>query len=340
MRLKTGKSLFWPCYLMERNMENLELRIENLEKKCRTLTHCLVALMCFTAYAGFSGALTMNRLAKAQTAGGTAGAPAAAPADGAQEASGVQLKIPTVVEAQVFVLKDSEGRIRGVWNADDQTTSFAMMHKEKYPIAAISVDRKNASFSLTDVYKGKINLSLVNSVRSISLTDDTNDNNIYMGLSGNGEASFDMVSTGDSSIVIDGSKSRIDMTGDKTTIAMSETVGSTIAVQAQPSSSVVSFLDLQGKETLKLSTIDGKTKLDMISPTTKEEKSITTTPEEITAVTLTEVKTASPANEGTKAAAPASASGKNDEKADDAAKKETPKNSIVNMKTYSPFGEK
>lgn len=316
-------------------MENLELRIEKLEKKYRTLTHCLAALMCFVAYAGFSGALTMNRLAKAQTAGG---APAAAPADGAQEGDGVQLKIPTVVEAQVFVLKDSEGRIRGVWNADDQTTSFAMMHKEKYPIAAISVDRKNASFSLTDVYKGKINLSLVNSVRSVSVTDDTNDNNIYLGLSGNGEASFDMVSTGDSSIVIDGSKSRIDMTGDKTTIAMSETVGSTIAVQAQPSSSVVSFIDLQGKETLKLSTVDGKTKLDMISPTTKEEKSITTTPEEVAAVTLTEVKTVSA--EGGEAKTPAPAPQKDGGKADESAEKETPKNSIVNMKAYSPFGEK
>ncbi len=326
---------------MERNMENLELRIEKLEKRYRTLTHCLAVLMCFIAYAGFSGALTMNRLAKAQTAGGAPGTPAAAPADGAEEgAGGVQLKIPTVVEAQVFVLKDSEGRIRGVWNADDQTTSFAMMHKEKYPIAAISVDRKNASFSLTDVYKGKINLGLVNSVRSISLTDDTNDNNIYLGLSGNGEASFDMVSTGDSSIVIDGSKSRIDMTGDKTTIAMSETVGSTIAVQAQPSSSVVSFIDLQGKETMKLSTIDGKTKLDMISPTTKEEKSITTAPEEVAAVTLTEVKTASAADEETKEKTEADADKKDDKKADEGAKKETSKNSIVNMKTYSPFGEK
>lgn len=305
-------------------MNTLELRIKSLEKKCRTLTYSVAALMCFAAYASLSGVTTMNRIAKAQEEPVTPG----------EQIDKSALKLPTVVEAEVFILKDSAGNIRGVWNADENSASFAMMHKDKFPIAAISIDQRNASFSLTDVYKGKINLSLVNSVRSFSITDDTRDNNIYMGLTGNGEASFDMVSTGDSSIAVDGSKSRIDLTGDKTTIAMSETVGSTIALQAQPSSSIISVMDHQGKPTINLSTVDGKSQIGLNSPATKEEKIITTAPEEVVPVALAEEKEVE-IEEGE--ASPE----KTDAKQQPAEKKEeTPKNSIVNMRTYSPFADK
>lgn len=327
---------------MELKMENLETRVQHLEKRCRILTRSVAALVCFAAYASFSGGLTINRSATAQS-------PEAEQLNAALQSyssgkEGEEQKIPTVVEAQVFVLKDSTGQIRGVWNADNQTTSFAMMHKGKFPVAAISVDDKNASLSLTDVYQGKINMSLVNSVRSISVTDDTKNNNIYLGLTGNGAASIDLVSSGDSEFSIDGAKSTIDLTGDKTTLAMTETVGGTVALQAQPAAAVLSYIDHQGKSTMKLSTIDGKTAFQMESPATRERKDITTAPDEPAA-------TAAPvAEEAAPVAVPAEEKAdavKAEEKKNDAEKKEENKEekkdeakNVVDMKSYSPFGEK
>ena len=307
---------------MELKMENLETRVQHLEKKCRFLTRSVAALVCFAAYASFSGGLTINRPATAQ----------ASPEDQLKAAVQAfskegEAKIPAVVEAQVFVLKDDEGQIRGVWSADNQTTSFAMMHKGKFPVAAMSVDEKNASLSLTDVYQGKINMSLVNSVRSISVTDDTRNNNIYLGLTGNGTASVDVVSSGTAELSIDGTKSTIDMTGDKTTLAMTETVGGTVALQAQPAAAVLSYIDHQGKSTMKLSTIDGRTALQMESPATRDRKDITTKADEPVAIDV-------PAGVPVEPVAAAKEEPKPEEVKKDDAK------DVVGMKSYSPFGDK
>ncbi len=318
-------------------MENLESRVQHLEKKCRILTRSVAALACFAAYAAFSGGLTMNKNATAQSAQSAQEAQLSAALKAYSSGKeGEPQKIPTVVEAQVFVLKDSSGQIRGVWNADEQTTSFAMMHKGKFPVAVMSVDDKNASLSLTDVYQGKINMSLVNSVRSISVTDDTRRNNIYLGLTGNGSAAIDMVSSGDSEFSIDGAKSTIDLTGDKTTLAMTETVGGTVALQAQPAAAVLSYIDYQGKSTMKLSTVDGKTALQMESPATRDKKDITTAPDEPVATPA-----ATPAAEPVAEGEDKKTEDKKDEKKEE--KKEEKKDdakSVVDMKSYSPFGEK
>lgn len=310
-------------------MENLESRVQHLEKKCRILTRSVAALACFAAYAAFSGGLTMNKNATAQSAQEAQLSAALKAYSSGKE--GEPQKIPTVVEAQVFVLKDSSGQIRGVWNADEQTTSFAMMHKGKFPVAVMSVDDKNASLSLTDVYQGKINMSLVNSVRSISVTDDTRRNNIYLGLTGNGSAAIDMVSSGDSEFSIDGAKSTIDLTGDKTTLAMTETVGGTVALQAQPAAAVLSYIDYQGKSTMKLSTVDGKTALQMESPATRDKKDITTAPDEPVA-TPAATPAAEPVAEGEDK--------KTEDKKDEKKEEKDDAKSVVDMKSYSPFGEK
>lgn len=245
-------------------MQDLELRVQTLEQKCRTLKRYVVGLTCCAVLAALSGAASLNRSANAA---------------GEEEIDPKDIGIPAVVEAQVFMLKDSSGNIRGIWNADDTTTSFAMMHKGKFPIIAMAVDNKNASMSLTDVYKGKINIGLNNSIRSMSVTDDTGKNNIYMGLTGTGEASIDMVSTGDLSFIIDGKTSSIDMTGDRAVLAMTETVGSTAALQAQPGSSMLTFMDHANTKTLDITTIDGRTSLYMNSPATKEKKTLSTAAE-------------------------------------------------------------
>ena len=286
-------------------MENLELRIQKLEKKYRALKYSVVFLMCFVAYAGLNGTTGVNLSAFAQQN---------PDADARAEAG-----IPTVVEAEVFLLKDNRGNIRGVWTADDTTTSFAMMHQEKYPIIAMAVDRKNASLSLTDVYGGKISVGLNDSIRSVAITDDTKKNNIYLGLTGSGAASFDMVSTGTSAVVIDGESSTFDMSGDSSVLALTETVGSAVALKAQPSSSMLTFLDYQNKPTSTLSTVDGKTQLYMSSPAVKEEKTIGTTANDQFVF-----------------------SGKKNLK-DDAEEEVSAENKegnkVVNMKTYSPFGK-
>lgn len=299
-------------------MENLELRIQKLEQKYRVLKYSVVFLMCFAAYAGLSGKTTVGSSALAQQG----------PGQSIKEAAG----IPTVVEAEVFLLKDSEGAIRGVWTADSDATSFAMMHKQKYPIIAMAVDRKNASMSLTDVYSGKISIGLNDSIRSVAIMDDTKRNNIYLGLTGTGAAAFDMVSTGNSAVTIDGATASLDMSGDTSILAMTETVGGTVALKAQPASSMLTFLDYQNEQTATLSTIDGKTQLYMHSPATKEEKTVSTMPEDVLSFS--------------DSSAEENAADKKDEKATEAdktAEKEAEKkddNQVVNMKAYSPFAKK
>lgn len=289
-------------------MQDLELRVQTLEKKCRALKQYVVGLTCCAVLAAMSGAVSLNRSAKA---------------DAGDEINPKDIGIPAVVEAQVFMLKDAAGNIRGIWNADDATTSFAMMHKGKFPIIAMAVDNKNASMSLTDVYKGKINIGLSNSIRSMSVTDDTGKNNIYLGLTGTGEASIDMVSTGDSSVVIDGKTSSIDMTGDRAVLAMTETVGSTAALQAQPGSSALTFMDHANTKTLDITTIDGKTTVYMNSPATKENKTLTT------AVEVLNVSPAAQKNEeqnGEVAAQPTE-------------NKPNEQSAAADLKNYSPFGK-
>ena len=293
---------------MEPIMQDLELRVQTLEKKCRALKQYVVGLTCCAVLAAMSGAVSLNRSAKA---------------DAGDEINPKDIGIPAVVEAQVFMLKDAAGNIRGIWNADDATTSFAMMHKGKFPIIAMAVDNKNASMSLTDVYKGKINIGLSNSIRSMSVTDDTGKNNIYLGLTGTGEASIDMVSTGDSSVVIDGKTSSIDMTGDRAVLAMTETVGSTAALQAQPGSSALTFMDHANTKTLDITTIDGKTTVYMNSPATKENKTLTT------AVEVLNVSPAAQKNEeqnGEVAAQPTE-------------NKPNEQSAAADLKNYSPFGK-
>jgi len=296
-------------------MENLELRLQKLEKKYRTLKYSVLFLMCFAVYVGINGTARISVSAFAQQEPNSAAAE--------KEAAGV----PLVVEAEVFLLKDSSGKIRGVWSADDNTTSFAMMHKDKYPIIAMAVDRKNASMSLTDVYSGKISIGLNNSIRSIAIADDTKKNNIYLGLTGTGEAAFDMISTGNSAFVIDGSTASIDMSGDTSILALTETVGGTVALKAQPSSSVLTFLDYQNKQTAGLSTVDGKTQLYLNSPATKEEKTIGTMPESMLSFSKTE--------EAAEEEQEADDTGKAKEKSE----KKKEENKIVNMKNYSPFSK-
>ncbi|MBO4520497.1 MAG: hypothetical protein J5787_04760 [Alphaproteobacteria bacterium] len=298
-------------------MENLELRIQKLEKKYNTLKYSVLFLMCFAAYAGMSGTTKLSVSAHAQQRSEASKEKAAA-------------GVPLVVEAEVFLLKDAAGKIRGVWSADDTTTSFAMMHKDKYPIIAMAVDRKNASMSLTDVYSGKISIGLNDSIRSVAIMDDTKKNNIYLGLTGAGEAAFDMISTGNSAFVIDGSTASIDMSGDTSILALTETVGGTVALKAQPSSSALTFLDHQNKQTASFSTIDGKTQIYMNSPSTKEEKTIGTMPDNL----LSFVDMQSEEDEEKKETDNKAA------KADkEKVKSEKEENKIVNMKTYSPFSK-
>lgn len=302
-------------------MENLELRIQKLEKKYRTLKYLVTGLTCFALYTGVTG-LSVKTSAFAQQ-------------EAAQknEMSRRDAGIPVVVEAEVFLLRDSVGNIRGVWTADDETTSFAMMHKDKYPIIAMAVDRKNATFSLTDVYAGKISLGLTDSIRSIAIMDDTKKNNIYLGLTGSGEAAFDMISTGNSAMVIDGSTSSLDMSGDTAILALTETVGSAVALKAQPSSSALTFLDYQNKSTVDLTTIDGKSQLKLKSPATKDEKTIVTTAEEV--LNFNQAME-SMTNEDEKSQDGTSEEVKQAEKKEENSKDEK---KAVNIKAYSPFSK-
>ena len=319
---------------MQRNSameENLEQRIQRLEKKCRVLTQSGFILLFFVAYAVLSGSFAVYRDAmaqlnnngessnrrirrnkqntRAQQDQNDAGTKTAGTTSyDEQDQQFLSNNINTsVVEGQIFILKDAQGNIRGVWSADDETTSFSMTYKKNHPIIGMAVDQANATMSLTDSRQGKISLSLADSIRSLSITDDTEKNNIYMGLTGAGDASFDMVSTKSSSVVVDGAVSRIDLTGDKAIVALAETVGSSVALQSAPSMAGLTFVDFRNNQTMQLSTVDGVTEMSMVSLAKDEIKKITTQPD------LPPAPEAKPEEEEDKAAEAKEEEGKNTE---------------------------
>lgn len=293
-------------------MENLEQRIQLLEKRCRLLTRAGFVLLLFVAYASFSGAAVSYRAAKAQMddivmAGDEnavrLGQPAAprmrararraarnrnAAADmqtqdgspdmqqAALDGMPVPKKDPKVVEGEIFILKDSQGNIRGVWTADDETTSFAMTYKEDVPIIGMSVDQSSAVMTLKDSRGGKIALSLANSIRSVSVWDDTEKNYIYMGLTGSGDAALDVVSELSSSMLLSGKVTALDFLGDKTALRLADTVGGMVTLQAGSNLAALDFRDYNGINTMQLSSIAGETLLRMNSTAKKEIKTIST----------------------------------------------------------------
>ncbi|CCZ22528.1 unknown [Acetobacter sp. CAG:977] len=87
---------------------------------------------------------------------------------------------------------------------------------------------------------------------------------------------------------------------------------------------------------MKLSTVDGRTSLQMESPATRDKKDITTAPDEPVATPA-----ATPAAEPVAEGEDKKTEDKKDEKKEE--KKEEKKDdakSVVDMKSYSPFGEK
>ena len=188
----------------------------------------------------------------------------------------VPKKDPKVVEGEIFILKDSQGNIRGVWTADDETTSFAMTYKEDVPIIGMSVDQSSAVLSLKDSRGGKIALSLANSIRSVSVWDDTEKNYIYMGLTGSGDAALDVVSELTSSMLLSGKVTAIDFLGDKTALRLADTVGGMVTLQAGSNLAALDFRDYNGVNTMQLSSIAGETLLRMNSTAKKEIKTVTT----------------------------------------------------------------
>lgn len=295
-------------------MENLEQRIQLLEKRCRLLTRAGFVLLLFVAYASFSGAAVSYRAAKAQAdiemnemkpgedsslklGQGTAprmrararraarnrNTSAEAMKDGSAEMQQAVLdgmpvpkKDPKVVEGEIFILKDSQGNIRGVWTADDETTSFAMTYKEDVPIIGMSVDQSSAVMTLKDSRGGKIALSLANSIRSVSVWDDTEKNYIYMGLTGSGDAALDVVSELSSSMLLSGKVTALDFLGDKTALRLADTVGGMVTLQAGSNLAALDFRDYNGLNTMQLSSIAGETLLRMNSTAKKEIKTIST----------------------------------------------------------------
>ncbi len=323
-------------------MEDLELRVQKLEKSYRTLKGFVVGLTCFAVLASLSGLVRLNEVAKAAE----------------EKIETKYYSVPKVIEAETFILKDSLGNIRGVWtthpnkgrssdvtNSDPSKftiTSFAMMpmpDKSGLPrrtMLSMAVDDRDASLGLTDVSNAKITIGSDNAIRAISISDETGNNNIRLGITGSSEASIDMVSPGTAAVAIDGVNSTVDMTGNHVGLALKQTsgdgttivTGTTTALQAQSGIASLTFLDYMNKKTMNLSTTDGLTELFMSSPATKEEKTVSTA-KEILAAAQTPV-----AEEKKEEKILEEAPVKKDE---EPAKKD--ESAPVDMKNYSPFSK-
>lgn len=322
-------------------MEDLELRVQRLERNYRTLKGFVVGLTCFAVLAGMSGLARLNNLAKAEET--------------------KYYSVPKVVEAETFILKDSLGNIRGVWTthpnkgrASDVTnsdpskftiTSFAMMpmpDKGGLPrrtMLSMAVDDRDASLGLTDVSNAKITIGSDNAVRAISISDETGNNNIRLGITGSSEATIDMVSPGTAAIAVDGVHSTVDMTGNHVGLALKQTsgdgsaivTGTTTALQAQSGIASLTFLDYMNKKTMNLATTDGLTELFMSSPATKEEKTVSTAKEILTTAQLPDIGEEKAEDDAPVISPLPEADKKPEEKKDEG--------KPVDMKNYSPFAK-
>lgn len=128
---------------MMKSMKSLEKRIEILEGKVKVLT-CMVIL--FGLLFGLS--LMVGPTSLATQAGAAASA-------------------PKVVEAEAFILKDREGNIRGMWSAEDLTTTFAVAYKEQYPSIVLSVSEKAATMNIRDRLQNQVAIGVNDQRRSL-----------------------------------------------------------------------------------------------------------------------------------------------------------------------------
>lgn len=125
-------------------MTKTEERIAKLEGKVRGLSIVVVLLSTLFCYSVMSGNLTIA-------------------------GKGVAAKVvpPEAIEAQAFVLKDKNGNIRGMWSAEDLTSTFAIAYKEKYPSIVMSVSEKAATINVSDRLQNQVAIGVNDKQRSI-----------------------------------------------------------------------------------------------------------------------------------------------------------------------------
>ena len=211
-------------------MQVLEDRIKYLEKRVGFLNKVIVLTCILLVSFVFFRAFELELGTQASAQGGFV-----------IEAS----KVPALIEAQSFVLKDRDGNIRGMWSADDASTTLASAYKGQLPAVVIKVDKKDAFVSVNGSDNNKAVLGI-----------DEQTGESYLDVSSKKMARIGMV----------GDDVLLETLGNLSDIVIAETSGSYVNIASTQNLSKISFVDSADNENILLEHIGGESILKLISP--------------------------------------------------------------------------
>ena len=127
-------------------MKKTEDRIHRLEQKVKGLTIALCGLSVLFCFSVLTGNMRVFNTPHAAAR-----------------------NVPESIEAQAFILKDKEGNIRGMWSAEDLTSTFAIAYKEKYPSIVMAVSEKAATVTVSDRLQNQVAIGVNDKQRSVTV---------------------------------------------------------------------------------------------------------------------------------------------------------------------------
>ncbi len=242
-------------------MDNINKTVVELEKKINKLsriTFILGVLLCVSFFCNFFS-VDLNS---------------------ASAGPGYVIAPPNVVpaiEAQSFILKDAQGNIRGMWSADEHSTTFATSYRKKQPFISMNVNEDEAVLAISDDKNNQILLSSSDLNGQMLTMGNINSpsHNVLLGYNGD-EVNFELLSIGASRIGMAGHDVLIEALGNKSDIVLAERRGNYINLSSSVAGSKMMFVDAADFENVKIESVNGESFVSLISPATKSKKIINT----------------------------------------------------------------
>ncbi len=253
-------------------MQEIEKRLLELEKKVKKLNLTVTVLSTLFVMAVGFGKISFENASYAQKI--RRDTPDVATSSIPNQFGYGQQSNPRVIEAEAFVLKDKNGKLRGMWSAESNNTTFAFAYKEKDPSIVMSVGDNYASLALNDERNNKVSLGVNNKFRSISITDDKEGNRFYVGATDENTVS-ELLAKKEVKVSVSGKESiKIESLGEKVNLVLGELRGSLINLGLDGYKMALSFFDNMKIENLRIETKNGTSEIVINSPLFEKKKTI------------------------------------------------------------------
>ncbi len=240
-------------------MQNIQQAISTLEHKVKKMTIAIIILASALSISIFSRFFDVG-LSSAQAQSGYAIA---------------HPNIPVAIEAQSFVLKDKLGNIRGMWSADDNSTTFATSYNKEQSFISMNVNKDDATLTISDERNNQIFLTSSNTKgQSLTMGNIHNpSHNVLLGYN-NDETNFELMSRNFSRIGLSGKDVLIEALGQTTDFVIADHTGNYINLNASNKGHKLAFIDKQDYENVKIEHTNGESIITLISPASKARKVI------------------------------------------------------------------